>query len=94
MKVGCWLYMSDSDSYEILSSVVVNVKTAVFWEVTCEMTAASKMIEIVNWNFMPDFYVRTCRMKMIMFQIELFGSMKLLLNLMLVCSRSTQLCTI
>jgi hypothetical protein len=59
------MYMNDSDSDEILSSVVMNVKTSVFWEVTCEMTTALKMIKIVNWNFMPDIYVRI--MKMIMF---------------------------
>jgi hypothetical protein len=41
--------------FEVL--MVVNIKTAVFWEVTCKMTAALKMIKIVNWNFMPDFDV-------------------------------------
>jgi hypothetical protein len=77
MKIGCWLlYMNDSDSYKILSSVVVNIKIAVLWEGTCEMTAALKMMQIVKWNYMPDFYV--CIMKINVFQIELFGLMKLL----------------
>jgi hypothetical protein len=42
------------------------------------MTAALKIMQIVNWNLMPDFYV--CGMKMNMFQIELYGPMKFFLG--------------
>jgi hypothetical protein len=56
------------------------------------MTAVlnTRMIQIVNWNYMPDFYV--CVMQMNMFQIELFCPVKLLSNLTLVCYQSAQLC--